>query len=118
MNARGIAYNKTLFAEKGWAAPTSHEEFISLVKTICAETDMLPITLPGMYSGTYFTLMSELSHCDFLMTADGVTWAQDFSKGEASSREGFGAGHRADQGLGGRRGVRCRAGGNERSGHH
>ena len=92
MNARGIAYNKTLFAEKGWAAPTSHEEFISLVKTICAETDMLPITLPGMYSGTYFTLMSELSHCDFLMTADGVTWAQDFSKGEASSREGFGAG--------------------------
>ena len=91
-NARGIAYNKTLFAENGWAAPTSHEEFISLVKTIRAETDILPITLPGMYSGTYFTLMSELSQCDFLMTADGVTWAQDFAKGETSSQEGFGSG--------------------------
>ncbi|WP_195276864.1 ABC transporter substrate-binding protein [Anaerotruncus rubiinfantis] len=90
--ARGIAYNKTLFAERGWAVPTNHEEFISLVKTIRAETDMLPLTLPGLYSGTYFTLMSELSHCDFLMTADGVTWAQKFAQGEASSREGFGTG--------------------------
>lgn len=90
--ARGIAYNKTLFAEKGWAVPTNHEEFISLVKTIRAEADVIPMTLPGLYSGTYFTLMSELSHCDFLMTADGVTWAQEFSKGEVSSREGFGTG--------------------------
>ena len=89
---RGIAYNKTLFAERGWAVPSSHEEFIALIKTIRAETDMLPITLPGVYSGTYFTLMSELSHCDFLMTADGVTWAEEFAKGEASSQEGFGTG--------------------------
>lgn len=90
--ARGIAYNKTLFAENGWTVPTNHEEFISLVRTIRADTDMLPITLPGVYSGTYFTLMSELSHCDFLMTADGVTWAQEFARGETSSREGFGTG--------------------------
>ncbi|WP_418667062.1 extracellular solute-binding protein [Allofournierella sp.] len=89
---RGIAYNKTLFAEKGWEVPTNHEEFISLVKTIRAETDILPMTLPGLYSGTYFTLMSELSHCDFLMTADGVTWAQEFAQGQASSRQGFGTG--------------------------
>lgn len=90
--ARGIAYNKTLFAEKGWAVPASHEEFTSLIKTINAETDMMPLTLPGLYSGTYFTLMSELSHCDFLMTADGVTWAQEFAQGAASSREGFSTG--------------------------
>lgn len=89
---RGIAYNKTLFAERGWTVPASHEEFISLLKTIRAETDLLPLTLPGMYSGTYFTLMSELSHCDFLMTADGVTWAQEFAEGKASSQEGFGTG--------------------------
>ena len=89
---RGIGYNKTLFAEQGWSVPTSHEEFISLIKTIRADTDILPFTLPGVYSGTYFTLMSELSHCDFLMTAAGVSWAKDFSRGEASSREGFGTG--------------------------
>lgn len=91
-SARGIAYNKTLFAEKGWNVPTNHEEFISLVKNIHAESDIMPMTLPGVYSGTYFTLMSELSHCDFLMTADGVTWAREFAEGEASSREGFGTG--------------------------
>ncbi|POP34028.1 hypothetical protein C3B58_04700 [Lactonifactor longoviformis] len=90
--ARGIAYNKTLFEEKGWEVPTNHEEFISLAKTIRSENEMLPMTLPGLYSGTYFTLMSELSHCNFLMTADGVTWAQQFAQGEASSREGFGTG--------------------------
>lgn len=90
--ARGIAYNKTLFAEKGWNVPASHEELISLVKTIRAENDIMPMTLPGIYSGTYFTLMSELSHCDFLMTADGVSWEQKFAQGEASSQTGFGTG--------------------------
>ncbi len=54
---RGIGYNKTLFAEQGWSVPTSHEEFISPIKTIRADTDILPLPCP-VYSGTYFTLMT------------------------------------------------------------
>lgn len=89
-SARGIAYNKTLFAEKGWKVPSSHEEFIALIKQIRAEEkEMMPIAIPGKYSGTYFTLMSELSHCDYLQTPAGAAWQRDFADGTASSREGF-----------------------------
>lgn len=89
-SARGIAYNKTLFAEKGWEVPTSHEEFIALLKQIRAEEkEMMPIAIPGKYSGTYFTLMSELSHCDFLQTPAGAAWQKEFAAGTASSKEGF-----------------------------
>ena len=91
-SVRGIAYNKTLFEEKGWKAPESHEEFISLIKQIRAESDLLPLALPGVYSGTYFTLMSELSHCDFLQTPAGAEWSERFAAGDASSEEGFAAG--------------------------
>lgn len=89
-SARGIAYNKTLFAEKGWEVPSSHEEFIALLKRIRAEEkEMIPIAIPGKYPGTYFTLMSELSHCDFLQTPAGAAWQKDFADGTASSRLGF-----------------------------
>ncbi|MDO4563051.1 MAG: 5'-nucleotidase C-terminal domain-containing protein [Clostridia bacterium] len=86
---RGICYNKTLFAQMGWEEPTSHEEFTALIKRIREESDILPLALPGKHSGTYFTLMSELSHCDFLQTPDGAAWAQSFAAGEASSKDGF-----------------------------
>ncbi|MDO4552344.1 MAG: 5'-nucleotidase C-terminal domain-containing protein [Bacillota bacterium] len=89
---RCIAYNKTLFAEMGWEAPTSHEEFIALVRQIHEESDIMPLALPGKYSGTYFTLMTELSHCDFLQTPEGAAWAEAFAAGEASTAEGFGTG--------------------------
>ncbi|MDO4566362.1 MAG: 5'-nucleotidase C-terminal domain-containing protein [Oscillospiraceae bacterium] len=86
---RGIAYNKTLFEEMGWEAPSNHEEFTALIAQIKQESDIMPLAIPGKYPGTYFTLMSELSFCDFLQTPDGSDWQRRFAAGEASSREGF-----------------------------
>lgn len=93
-SVRGIAYNKTLFEERGWKVPQSHEDFIALVAQIRSEGDVLPIAIPGKFSGTYFTLMSELSHCDFLQTPGGAQWEKRFAAGEASSQEGFATGIR------------------------
>lgn len=86
---RGIAYNETLFLENGWSVPTNHEEFVALIRQINEETDIMPLALPGKHTGTYFTLMSELAHCDFLQTPEGAAWQQSFAAGEASSRDGF-----------------------------
>ncbi|MDO4547341.1 MAG: extracellular solute-binding protein [Clostridia bacterium] len=91
-SVRGIAYNKTLFSENGWKAPESHEEFMALIRQIRRESSIMPLAIPGKYQGTYFTIMSELSHCDFLQTPQGASWANDFAKGEASSETGFGSG--------------------------
>ncbi|MDO4547314.1 MAG: 5'-nucleotidase C-terminal domain-containing protein [Clostridia bacterium] len=91
-SVRGIVYNKTLFDEKGWEKPQNHEQFVALISQIRAESDIMPIAIPGKHTGTYFTLMSELSHCDFLQTPSGAAWEQAFAKGEVSSKEGFATG--------------------------
>jgi len=49
MNVNGIYYNKKMFDEHGWSAPTTWDEFIALCEKIKTTTDIAPFIYPGMY---------------------------------------------------------------------
>jgi len=85
-----MLYNKALFEEKGWAVPTTHDEFIALCRQIRAETDIIPVTHCGFATGTYWRMLGALAQSGFLSTADGAEWTQSFLRGEASFETGFG----------------------------
>ena len=85
-----MLYNKSLFEEKGWAVPTSHDEFIALCRQIRAETDIIPVTHCGFAVGTYWRMLGTLAQSGFLSTPDGAEWTKAFLKGEASFEAGFG----------------------------
>ncbi len=86
-----MLYNKTLFKEHGWKAPTTYSELVSLCKQIREEEpDLIPITHSGSMAGTYWRLMGEIAQCGFLGTHDGMLWQEKFVAGEASFEEGFG----------------------------
>jgi raffinose/stachyose/melibiose transport system substrate-binding protein len=87
-----LFYNKTLFEEMGWEAPTTSDEMVALIKQIREETDLIPVTITGKFSGTYFRLMTTFAQCGFLSTPDGVIWEDEFAAGTASSEVGFGRG--------------------------
>lgn len=85
-----MLYNKSLFEEKGWAVPTTHDEFVALCRQIRAETDIIPVTHCGFAVGTYWRMLGALAQSGYLSTADGAAWTQSFLKGEASFETGFG----------------------------
>ncbi len=86
-----MLYNKTLFKEHGWKAPTTYNELVSLCKQIREEEPgLIPITHAGSMAGTYWRLMGEIAQCGFLGTHDGMLWQEKFVAGEASFEEGFG----------------------------
>lgn len=86
---RSMAYNKTLFEEYGWKAPTNHDELVQLVKQIRAESDLTPISFGAKGLGYYFTTMTTLSQTAYLAKAQGTTWEEAYLAGEVSCREGF-----------------------------
>lgn len=45
----GLWYNTTLFEEKGWAYPTTWDDFLTLCQTIQDEGEMAPFTYQGLY---------------------------------------------------------------------
>lgn len=92
MLIRTMAYNKTLFEEKGWEKPHNHEELIALIKRIRKESDITPIAFSGKGTGYYFTYMTTLAQCGYLSTAQGKEWQERYIAGEASAEEGFGKG--------------------------
>ncbi len=85
-----MLYNKSLFEEKGWKVPTTNDEFTALCRQIREETDIIPVTHGGFAVGTYWRMLGALAQSGFLGTPEGVEWAKEFHKGEASFETGFG----------------------------
>ncbi len=86
-----MLYNKTLFKEHGWEAPTTYDGLVALCKQIREEEpELIPITHPGSMAGTYWRLIGEIAQCGFLGIRDGMLWQEKFAAGEASFEEGFG----------------------------
>ncbi len=85
-----MLYNKSLFEEKGWAVPTTHDEFIALCRQIREETDIIPVTHCGFAVGTYWRMLGTLAQTGFLCTPEGSEWTKAFVRGEASFETGFG----------------------------
>ena len=85
-----MLYNKSLFEEKGWAVPTTHDEFIALCRQIREETDIIPVTHCGFAVGTYWRMLGTLAQTGFLCTPEGAEWTKAFLRGEASFETGFG----------------------------
>lgn len=85
-----MLYNKSLFEEKGWAVPTTHDEFIVLCRQIREETDIIPVTHCGFAVGTYWRMLGALAQTGFLYTTEGAEWTKAFLRGEASFETGFG----------------------------
>lgn len=92
MSLRTMAYNKTLFEERGWKKPTNHEELVALAEQIRKESDITPIAFSGKGAGYFFTYMTTLSQCSYLTTTAGKEWEERYWAGEASAEEGFGIG--------------------------
>lgn len=92
MVLRTMAYNKTLFEEKGWEKPHNHQELVELIKQIRKESDITPIAFSGRGTGYYFSYMTTLAQCGYLSTAQGKEWQERYMLGEASAEEGFGKG--------------------------
>lgn len=86
---RTMVYNKTLFEEKGWQAPTNHKELVNLVKQIRAESSLTPIAFGGKGLGYYFTTMTTYAQAASLADAHWREWEQNYLKGDVSCKKGF-----------------------------
>lgn len=86
-----MMYNKTLFQEHGWKAPTTFDELVALCKQIRQEAPgLIPITHAGFMPATYWRIMGAMAQCGFLSTHEGMLWQEKYFAGEASFEEGFG----------------------------
>lgn len=90
VRVRSMAYNKSLFEEKGWKKPESHEELVSLCEQIREEApDITPIGMSVISGGYPFTTVTTLSQGDYLSTPAGKAWEEKYLAGEVSVEEGF-----------------------------
>lgn len=86
---RTMAYNKTLFEEKGWQPPSNHGELVALVKQIRAESDLTPMSFGGKGLGYYFTTMTTYAQTAYLADARWKKWEENYLAGKVSCEEGF-----------------------------
>lgn len=85
---RGIVYNKTLFAEKGWKLPTNHDEFVALCKTIEA-SGMRSLQL-GFYNAEVLdTAFVGFGYGSSFSTPAAAQWLADYNKGKGRFEEQF-----------------------------
>ncbi|MBE5934733.1 MAG: hypothetical protein E7262_02930 [Lachnospiraceae bacterium] len=81
---RSMAYNKTLFKEKGWKEPKNHKELVKLCKKIRKETDITPISFGAVGVGYYFTTMTTYAQTKYLTEANWIKNEKNYLKGKAS----------------------------------
>ncbi len=99
LEVRCVAYNKTLFAENGWEAPSNYDELISLIKQIRTDKpNIIPVAM-GALPIFNFNMISTMSQASYLITGDGQEWEESFFKGEASIADGFADGFTMMEGL-------------------
>ena len=82
-NALGITYNKTLLDKNGWKLPTSFKELEELAPKV--EEAGYTLCLDQLqYPGSGFQFLCNIADTGFLSTIDGLTWQEDFLKGDAN----------------------------------
>lgn len=82
-NALGITYNKTLLDKNGWKLPTSFKELEELAPKV--EEAGYTLCLDQLqYPGLGFQFLCNIADTGFLSTIDGLTWQEDFLKGDAN----------------------------------
>lgn len=90
VRVRSMAYNKTLFEEKGWKKPESHTELVALCKQIRKEApDITPIAMSNINGAYAFTTVTTLAQGNYLSTPAGNVWEEKYMAGEASVEDGF-----------------------------
>lgn len=84
----GLYYNKTLFAEQGWAVPQNLEELEALVPRI-REAGLDPVHAQFELSGNGFFDLFTMAKTDYLSTPEGQQWERDFQAGTATAQQGL-----------------------------
>lgn len=81
-----IAYNKTLFAQHGWAPPKTSAELLALCSTIAADTGgaVVPINLNAKYENELTACLEGMTYPQILGGVSNRTWLHDFKAGTAT----------------------------------
>lgn len=80
---RGIVYNKTLFAEKGWEVPTDFKGFVELCQKI-EDSGMRSLQLGFGNSEVLDTAFVGFSYDSGFSTPADAQWLADYNKGKGS----------------------------------
>ena len=80
---RGIVYNKTLFAEKGWKLPHDYDSFVALCRQIEA-SGMRSLQLSFGNSEVLDTAFVGYSYGNSFSTPADAQWLADYNKGKGS----------------------------------
>lgn len=86
---RGIVYNKTLFAEKGWAVPTDFDGFVELCKTI-EESGLRSLQLGFGNSEVLDTAFAGYGYSESFSTPQNAQARADYDNGQGSFGDNFG----------------------------
>lgn len=85
---RGIVYNKTLFAEKGWQVPKDYEGFIELCKTIEA-SGMRSLQLGFQNSEVLDTAFTGYNFGNYYSRPQDLQWIDDYNQGGGNFADHF-----------------------------
>lgn len=85
MTIFGIYYNKTLFEEHGWTAPTSLEELEALIPEIEAAGVKLSECLT-QYMGATFAYFFYSNVAEYFSSLEGLEWMDEYLEGTASAK--------------------------------
>ncbi len=99
LEVRCMAYNKTMFREKGWDVPKNFDEQIALIEKIRMENpEITPIVSP-MSAAFSFLVPTVYAQAGYLSSPEGYRWSQDFFSGNASFGTGMNEGFTAVERL-------------------
>ncbi|MEG0145123.1 MAG: extracellular solute-binding protein, partial [Clostridia bacterium] len=85
---RGIVYNKTLFAEKGWQVPTDFDGFVALCHTI-EQSGMRSLQLGLGNAEVLDTAFVGYGYADCFSTPEDRRWLSGYDAGEGSFGDQF-----------------------------
>lgn len=86
--ARGIVYNKTMFAENGWEVPTNYDAFIALCKQIEA-TGMRSYQLSLNNQEVLDTAFMSANYGGYFAKPKDVAWLYEYNQGKGQFMDHF-----------------------------
>lgn len=86
ISAMGLYYNKKLFADNGWAYPTSVDEFITLAKKIKA-SGITPFDSCFKYESQLTRVLEGLVYDELFTKPEGIAWYAKLIEGKATFAE-------------------------------
>lgn len=85
---RGLVYNKTLFAEKGWQVPKTYTEFLALCKTIEA-SGLRALQLPLGNEEVLDTAFIGFNYGNAYSKPNDADWLIDYNEGDGKFIDHF-----------------------------